>query len=262
MSTKLLATPGTLTKLSTFRDKDHMDASIRQHRKCHIRALTPTMRDVLDVIAQYALRYPGVCYLRKQRIADHIGRSRRTVIRACKALEQLGIIEQYPLFRDKGDRRRSVNAIVVQPARVTTECHSHKPKHKPVKQTNSTNGTHTPTRPTKRAEHKEPPHLDASYLRDSMPVALFDVLSPFLDAKALYEAVGAIYAGKASIDATVTIEEAPKRWADAIKSAIRSYKAGRVRNLNGYLRGMAARVASEVCRVRTGAGGATWLTGA
>src|SRR5699024_3884759 len=39
----------------------------------------------------------------------------RTVIRACNRLEELGIVKQFDLKSDGGDRRQSSNAIVIQP---------------------------------------------------------------------------------------------------------------------------------------------------
>jgi len=65
----------------------------------------------------------------KKKIAEDLGISQRTVIRACNALEEFGIIVQHETKRHDGDRRRSTNAIVfvaIKAAKkpdVSTNCH-------------------------------------------------------------------------------------------------------------------------------------------
>src|SRR5699024_11368227 len=60
--------------------------------------------------------YTGVCFLSKQKIAEEAGfSSRRTAIRACNRMMALGIMKQHETRRVAGDKRRSVNIIVIQP---------------------------------------------------------------------------------------------------------------------------------------------------
>src|SRR5699024_9143929 len=102
----------TLTQLQTFESVEEMNESIKLHKQAH--ELGETDRNILDAISRYACKYKGVCYLSKQKIAEDAGyKSRRTAIRACNRLEALGIIKQYETRRVKGDRRRSVNVIVI-----------------------------------------------------------------------------------------------------------------------------------------------------
>lgn len=60
----LLANEETYKRLSTFENKDELNEAVRLHRQSH--ELNDTERAVLDVISQYACKFPGVCYLSKK----------------------------------------------------------------------------------------------------------------------------------------------------------------------------------------------------
>lgn len=107
----LLANENTYRKLSTFQSVEKLNEAVKAHKQTH--ALSPTERAVLDVISRYACKYPGVCYLSKNKIGEAVGKVRRTVIRVCQRLEALGIIKQYETKRETGDRRQSTNVIVI-----------------------------------------------------------------------------------------------------------------------------------------------------
>src|SRR5699024_3235884 len=103
----------TIKALINFTSLEEMNEAVRVHRKQFY--LSPSEQEILFVISQYACKFTGVCYLSKQKIAEAAGfKSRRTAIRACNRLEQYGIIKQYETRRVKGDKRRSVNIIVIQ----------------------------------------------------------------------------------------------------------------------------------------------------
>src|SRR5699024_4924175 len=143
----------TLTKLQTFESVKEMNEAIKAHKEVH--QLNATDRAILDAISRYACKYNGVNYLSKQGIAEAAGfKSRRTAIRSCKRLEALGITKQYETRRQGGDRRRSVDIIVIQPIKqakpekaeqveqVTPESHA---KETPYKANNSSNTYDTKT---------------------------------------------------------------------------------------------------------------------
>ena len=71
----------------------------------------------MDLLHRYNAKYTGVSFLRKNQIGDLIGKSRRTAIRACRRLEELGIIRQYEMKRSS-DMQQTSNAIVVQPIHI------------------------------------------------------------------------------------------------------------------------------------------------
>lgn len=107
----LLANEATYRKLSTFQSVEELNEAMKVHKSNH--KLSDTEREVLDLISRYSCRYPGVCYLSKNKIGEAVGRVRRTIIRVCNRLEELGIIKQYETKRDGGDRRQSTNVIVI-----------------------------------------------------------------------------------------------------------------------------------------------------
>ncbi|MFD1205696.1 helix-turn-helix domain-containing protein, partial [Sporosarcina contaminans] len=102
MST-LLNTETTYMSLQPFSSVDELNANTVAIREQFADQLTPSTREVLDVLHRYSCKFPGVCYLSKNKIAEMVGVSRRTVIRACKQLEDLGVIVQHELKRHNGD---------------------------------------------------------------------------------------------------------------------------------------------------------------
>src|SRR5690606_18959582 len=116
----LLANEATYRSLSTFESVEELNEAIKVHKTNN--QLSDTERAILDLISRYACKFPGVCYLSKNNIAEAVGRVRRTVIRVCQRLEALGIIKQYETKRETGDRRQSTNVIVILAAEIFAKC--------------------------------------------------------------------------------------------------------------------------------------------
>jgi DNA-binding Lrp family transcriptional regulator len=108
--TMYLSCEETYRNLSTFESVDQLNESARSHA----RQLTGTMAAVFDVLSRHSCKYPGVSFLTKTNIGKLVGKSRRTIIRVCQRLEELGIIRQYELRR-KSDGQQTSNAIVIMP---------------------------------------------------------------------------------------------------------------------------------------------------
>lgn len=112
-------------KKNTFKSIEELNAAVREHRDRHV--LSATERLVLDLLSQYSCKTIGESFLAKSTIAEIIGKSRRTIIRVCNRLEELGIIRQVKRMRQTGDRRQTSNLIVILPIEttdVTPACHS------------------------------------------------------------------------------------------------------------------------------------------
>lgn len=107
-----LNTEETYKMLQPFLTKEELNANTKAIRQNFKDELYGAVREVLDVLHRYAVKYSGVCYLSKSEIAKRIDVSTRTVVRACNKLSDLGIIVQYETKRHRGDRRQSTNAIV------------------------------------------------------------------------------------------------------------------------------------------------------
>lgn len=203
---------------------EELNGAVRLHRTNN--DLTRTELAVLEVLAQYSCVDPGVSYLRKSKIAELVGKSRRTVIRICNRLESLGIIRQYKRMRQSGDRRQTSNSIVIQPA-VTPECHA---KETPSKNLNNTisnsNGA------LKRAIHQP----------------IYNALSPYFNDEEIYRAIGLLYRAKAKVDRTLTVEDYTDEFIDGFKAVVHSYKRGKIRSIFGCLYAAWHQVALEIKR--------------
>lgn len=213
----------TLTELQTFKTIEEMNEAIKEHKQAN--ELTQTERDILDVISRYACKYKGVAYPSKNTLAEAVGKVRRTVIRACNRLEALGIIEQYPTKRIKGDRRQSSNIIVIKRAstQVTPECHSEETTAK----ANNSSNTYD-TKPDKeRIIHES--------IRNNTPAEIVDLLSPFFYGSELYKYVGIVFKAKYRPHAKVRIEAHLEAFRACIFDVIRRFKAGYIRSLDAYL---------------------------
>ena len=234
---RLLNTESTYKMLAPFTSIEQLNANTKAVRQQFGKQLTKATREVLDVLHRYASKYYGLCYLSKSKIADMLGISRRTVIRACDLLESLGIIVQYELMRHNGDKRQSSNAIVFLSqisAReafgqevevdVTPECHAKDAlSDTPQKDLNNTYDT------------GERATLIKNGLVSKLPKTLKYALAPFFDAEELYEMVGVIYKAKASVDRDIKIEDHEEMYREAILSVMNAFKRGKAKSLPGVL---------------------------
>jgi len=243
---KLLNTESTYKMLQPFEKIEQLNANTRAIREQFADKLSPATRQVLDVLHRYASKYYGVCFLSKSKIADKLGVSKRTVIRACQRLEELGVIAQYPLYRHNGDRRQSSNAIVFvaqieakeafveqSESNVTPECH---PKDAPLnahlENINNTLDTEKADAAVKEVDKEQ---LIKDGLVAKLPSTLQLALAPFFSADKLYELAGVIFKAKASVDRGIYIEDYEREYYETILSVINAFKRGRAHNLNGLL---------------------------
>lgn len=268
----MLNTVDTYMQLQPFKSVDELNQNTIEVRELFADQLTLSTKKVLDVLHRYACKYPGVCYLSKNKIAEMVGVTRRTVIRACKQLEDLGVIVQYELSRHNGDRRQSANAIVFVSVQisdqtkkvdqendnVTPECHTKDTLTKTQKSINN-------TRDTEKADFVEKEMVKESIvdkdvdkqvslenikrgMRDKMPAYIYDLLAPYFNLEDLYQAYGALLRGKAKVDKTMTFELYEAYYSDAIKSVILAYKRGIVKNLFAVLYTAAKDTTAQIYR--------------
>ena len=109
-----IAKTDTYQSLSTFSSVKEMNLALQHYQIKFDAELTNTEKTVLVTLSHYSCIYPGVSFLRKRKIGELVGKSRRTIIRVCNRLETLGIIRQYSLKRES-DLLQTVNAIVILP---------------------------------------------------------------------------------------------------------------------------------------------------
>lgn len=226
-----LNTVDTYRELQPFQSVEELNRSLTAMRSSDaFRALTPTARRVFDVLARYSCRYPGVSFRSKAKIADELGVSRRTVIRAVQQMERVGFVKQCALMRHNGDRRQAASAIVfiAQATSVTPESHAIETELQ-AQDIKHTRDTEKPRKERKQAIIKDG-------LAAHLPAVLRHALSPFYnDADALYRAVGVVYRAKASVSADLRIEAHEDAFRQAIAGVMSAYKRGKVRSLDAVL---------------------------
>ncbi|MBW3496604.1 helix-turn-helix domain-containing protein [Bacillus sp. FDAARGOS_1420] len=184
----------TYENLASFQILKELNDTIRTYKERFTDQLNKNQLAVLDHLHNHSAKYFGVSFKSKQKIAEVLAISRRTVIRACQHLESLGIIKQLEMKR-KSDMRQTSNIIVIQPIIVEEQigiqaptknieiCHTKKTTTKALKQNikdinkrNSNENTATPAENIKDADfvaHWVPEHfisLVSSFYSDSTTI--------------------------------------------------------------------------------------------
>lgn len=237
-----------LTDYKTFKTKIELNEAVDGHLT--YQDLNKTERDVLIMLSQYSVKYYGVSHLKAKTIANHIGKSERTVRRATKKLEQLGIICKLKTFRkitggkganimqilpfNKEDFLNDMSElscckeqfeVVSEPIVTTSKASSVENEPITTKANNLSNTDDTATDKLKEN------------LLKNIPSAISDTLAVFFDdAKEIYEIYGTILKAKSAAPFdSIKIEDHAEEYELTLINVIRKYKQGTVRNLNAYL---------------------------
>lgn len=111
----------------SFQSVDQMDEHVAKHIK--FQDLTKSEQAILRTISQHALATPGAAHLKAKTIAEKNGLSTKTVYRAVKKFEQLGIIKK--INQTKMNGIKGANIYVICPyvpskmsGRVNSETHT------------------------------------------------------------------------------------------------------------------------------------------
>lgn len=199
---------------------DELNAAVKAHKRNN--KLNKTEIEVLELLSRYSVKEIGRSWLSKSTIAELVGKSRRTIIRVCKRLEELGIIRQYTRKRQTGDRRQTSNLIVIQPIKsehVTPECHT---KETPSRNLNN-NNTYQET------------EVPSNALKGSIPAPIYEAMSRYFNADNIYKYYGILLRAKASINRNILIEDDPEPFVEAWYATILKAKRGKIRNMSNYL---------------------------
>lgn len=230
----LLNTEETYRSLQPFFSISELNANTAEIRLQFGALFTQSIRNVLDVLHRYASKYYGVSYRSKSKIAAELGVTRRTVIRACNALESLGVIKQFELKRHNGDKRRSSNAIVFVPIKptvqpnVTAECHG---KETPTnaKESSNTYVTDAPIKiATENVAKKTEAPTSKAQLKNALPDGWYAQANAYAtDANDLYRITGELF--KAKHTTGLRVEDHVEEFGEVLRRAWVSLKGGRVK---------------------------------
>lgn len=100
-----------IANLANHNDKQDVNASHAYHRDRLRDELNQTDFNVLFLISQHSVKYPGVSFMAKSTMADKLECSPRTVQRSIAKLAELGAIEVFSARRRGGDKRQTANVL-------------------------------------------------------------------------------------------------------------------------------------------------------
>lgn len=227
----------TYKELASFTSIESLNEAVRLH--LNTKELSKTDTEVLRLLARYSCVYPGVSFLCKAKIAEMIGKSRRTVIRICLKLEKLGLIRQYEMKRTT-DMKQTSNAIVIQPIlkEKNVEIMDESPANKDaVTQEEPKNDTPKSCisfkQKNKKINHTYKDAHSSPYQQFKEMIHLFVSDCPLVDK--LY---GVFVAQTHSIKDFYNKEQLLHIGLSAIKTSFQTTKRKRIRNLAGYFNGV------------------------
>lgn len=233
----------------TFSSVDELNKAVKEFISVY--DLTDAIKTVLNTIKLHAKRYFGVCWLRKEKIAQKAGVSMSTVDRAIKGLKETGFLKVVPFNHTKFGRQthniyilnpienaaEDAHSIVTDndPRNVANEVaqESSEEPSKPCAATDSDDRAETHKNPHTNYNTKPENHLSIKRVDELkfIPSEFIDLLEPF-------------YANQPKIirDRWKTVCVAAKRsgltmdilsWdsvGQAWKDVIRFYKRGKIKN--------------------------------
>lgn len=250
-----------LSEYAMFDSVKAMDEAIAEHIRRNQHQLNETDRDVLMMLSRYSVKYKGAAHLKVATIADIIGKSEITVRRSLKKLSELNIIEKVTFMREKSGGN-GANIYVIMP-NDRAEMIDREEGEKPTQTSEagaddqaetisllSDNKNNTVPETAKQAKPARPTEdeIIKRGLKHAIPKPIYDALEPFFNGKDLYNTYGILLRAKAKISRTITLEAYHERYIDAFYNVIRLYKAGKIRNLSGYLYVTWQRLTAEISR--------------
>lgn len=254
-----------LNEYAMFDSVKEMDEAINLHIRRNRYELNETDRDVLMMLSRYSVKYKGAAHLKIDTIAAAIGKSGRTIQRSLRKLERLNIIERKEFIRKKSGGH-GANIYVILPVDVAADMSDREDTDKPNdsgeekaddqaetisllsdNKNNTVPETAKQAKPNKPAKPSEDEIIKRG-LKHTIPAPIYDALSPFFNGKDLYNTYGILLRAKAKISRFITLETYHERYVDAFFNVIRLYKAGKIRNLSGYLYVTWERLTAEISR--------------
>lgn len=178
MSTiSIISSQKTFENLSSFNNVQELNKAVRQHIQHNRMELNKNAARILQHLKKYSCKYVGVSFQSKNNIANELGLSKRTVIRNCNLLEELGIVKQFAMKR-KSDMLQTSNAIVIQPFINELSENVTQDSSKMSPQENNTF--------LKKNNIKTTSEIDHTYLPNFVDQSFIETACPFFTAKEIY----------------------------------------------------------------------------
>lgn len=118
----LIMCKGTIINLQTFKEIEEVNKTVRKYKEeideMKLRKdVKANLISILEYLKRHSIKYPGVSFKGKRKIAAELELTDKTVTRICARLEKFGYIKQYEMKRHS-DMRQTCNAIVIQPVMI------------------------------------------------------------------------------------------------------------------------------------------------
>ena len=232
-----IAKTDTYKSLSTFSSVKEMNLALQHYQIKFDAELTKTEKTVLITLSHYSCIYPGVSFLRKRKIGELVGKSRRTIIRVCNRLETLGIIRQYNLKREN-DLLQTVNAIVILPIDNDTE--------PPITQ-HVTPAPADFVTPKSLIILKQKKEIKNTYIPKTPYDKFKERAACFISNKKLIQTLYGIYrAQTVPLKTSFNSEETLNSGLQSLKIVLQATKQKTIRNLPGYFNGTLKKLLKEL----------------
>lgn len=250
-----------LSEYQTFNNTQELNYHVKQHEQAHANELNATDRNILRFIARYSVKYSGASHLKVGTIAEGVSKSERTIARVLKRLESLGIIRRIGMIRPKsGGRGASIIQILPQETAQTAERMAERAESEKATETTdkrrhseneplcNRNISNTRTRDGEASGGLSGKAASKRGLSTAIPETIYEALTPYFDARGLYDTYGILLRAKASIDRRITLEDYGDEYVDVFYNVIRKYKLGQVRSLPGLLYSAWQKLTGEISR--------------
>lgn len=226
-----------LREYQTFESVAELNAAIKSHLYANNFDLNDTDKDVLTIIAQHAVKYPGVAHLKAATIADKVGKSIVTVRRVINRLVNFGILEKVPTLR-KVSGGKGANILRILPydqSAMTSRQQPEKPHDNGIEAPKIQSETITPLSYENTVINNNT-YSEADKPRRQSPYNRFkSFVENFVQDRKLTNRLYGIYLAQTkplqqAFNATELLEIA----LDAVKAAFMATKRKPIRSITGY----------------------------
>lgn len=199
--------------------------------------------EVLRFFGRSSLRVLGVSFAKYETIAESIGYSKRTVIRAVNTLAGYGMIERIPTLKQwtgRG-RKKSVNIVRVLPQAITPVAPQPVTAEAPDEVTSDNESNVNMQSEPLVNKHctsnvlETVQALESAGLKNSIPTPIYDALSPFYNAQDIRRLTGIVFRAKASVSKSIRLEDHSEAFKGTVLDVVRRFKAGTLRSIDSYL---------------------------
>jgi DNA-binding Lrp family transcriptional regulator len=243
----------------SFSTITEMDQAVRGFLYKHKAALSEGTLNVLKFIWRYSVKVIGVSFAKYGTIAAVVQISRRTVIRAIKQLESLGLIKKIPTVRMNG--KQGVNLLVIQRFQPIDEVKNNKSpldvtvhdtpnktenkqsslceiKTKPTYVRKAENSDHLKLEESTKNEKSDSIHdhqLDTSFLPESVHKEFVQAAKPFLNAVEIYKLWKRVLIAYKKMKLEHSLDHVIDKVINAFKQTVFMKKMGKIHStFEGY----------------------------